>query len=119
MLELTPCLNSLLAHFVISSPCYSRTTGWKRILFAEAPRNAINIFTLYTLYDNTAKIRAAVNVESGTVLQFLGSLLLAASTSIFIVSFLTTMLALIIYIPLMLEIQGNLKEYCCHKIDKR
>ena len=28
-------------------------------------------------------------------------------------------IAFIIYIPLLSVIQGNLKEYCCHKIDKR
>jgi len=41
-----------------------------------------------------------------TVLVFLGSLCLL-------------ILAAICYVPLLCYIQGNLKEYCCHKVDKR
>ena len=28
-------------------------------------------------------------------------------------------IAAVMYVPLLCYIQGNLKEYCCHKIDKR
>jgi len=45
------------------------------------------------------------------------------STSFVLLSWLMTgislLIAFIIYIPLLSVIQGNLKEYCCHKIDKR
>lgn len=40
-----------------------------------------------------------------TVLIFVGSLLLLIAAAIF-------------YIPLLCSIRGNLKEYCCHKVDK-
>ncbi|KAI8820379.1 uncharacterized protein EV422DRAFT_530670 [Fimicolochytrium jonesii] len=35
------------------------------------------------------------------------------------ISFLMTIVAALIYIPLLMKIRGNLKEYCCHKVDKR
>ncbi|KAF9406364.1 hypothetical protein BGZ94_003142, partial [Podila epigama] len=37
----------------------------------------------------------------------------------FAMSLLMLIAAVIMYIPLVSHIQGNLKEYCCHKIDKR
>lgn len=37
---------------------------------------------------------------------------------IFLGSFIFLLLAAIIYVPLLCYIQGNLKEYCCHKTDK-
>jgi hypothetical protein len=39
--------------------------------------------------------------------------------ALFIGSCLRLLLALVMYIPLLFRIRGNLKEYCAHKIDKR
>lgn len=37
---------------------------------------------------------------------------------IFAISLAMLIVAGICYIPLLAHIQGNLKEYCCHKVDK-
>lgn len=38
---------------------------------------------------------------------------------IFAISAICLMAAAVVYVPLLCTIQGNLKEYCCHKVDKR
>jgi len=37
---------------------------------------------------------------------------------IFIGSLLLLIVAAVLYVPLLCYIRGNLKEYCCHKVDK-
>lgn len=99
--------------------------SWKQVLLADGPRQTINALTLYAIYlvkrdnpgpwydiskwfdNNTSLSTSLLTVTTFlTVLVFAGSLL-----------FLIT--AGICYIPLLCHIQGNLKEYCCHKVDKR
>lgn len=41
------------------------------------------------------------------------------TVAVFAGSLLLLIVAAICYIPLLLHIRGNLKEYCCHKVDKR
>lgn len=98
--------------------------GWKRLLLADAPRQVINALTLYSFgkaFNFTTDISKYYNNSSGefsivragvlctmifTVVVWCGSAILLA-------------IAAFMYIPLLCYIQGNLKEYCCHKIDKR
>ncbi|KAG6855089.1 hypothetical protein C0991_006018 [Blastosporella zonata] len=98
--------------------------SWKRILLADAPRQTINALTLYAIYlvkhkngnwydintwfaNNTSLSTSLLTVTTFlTVLVFSGSLLILVAAGI-------------CYIPLLCHIQGNLKEYCCHKVDKR
>ncbi|KAG6837536.1 hypothetical protein H0H93_007717 [Arthromyces matolae] len=99
--------------------------SWKRVLLADAPRQTINALTLYAIYlvkkdnpghwydiskwfaNNKSTSTSLLTVTTFlTVLVFAGSLLLL-------------IIAGICYIPLLCHIQGNLKEYCCHKVDKR
>lgn len=40
------------------------------------------------------------------------------TVTVFVGSLLLLIMAAILYIPLLCYIQGNLKEYCCHKVDK-
>jgi hypothetical protein len=40
------------------------------------------------------------------------------TTIVFAGSLLLLIIAALCYIPLLCYIQGNLKEYCCHKVDK-
>ncbi|KAG5343036.1 hypothetical protein C0989_000026 [Termitomyces sp. Mn162] len=98
---------------------------WKRVLLADAPRQTINALTLYAIYlvkhknpgkwydigkwfaNNKSLSTSLLTVTTFlTVLVFAGSLLLL-------------IMAGICYVPLLCHIQGNLKEYCCHKVDKR
>ncbi|KAF5369777.1 hypothetical protein D9758_001155 [Tetrapyrgos nigripes] len=97
--------------------------SWKRVLLADGPRQTINALTLYAIYlshkddgdwwdiqkyfDNNSLSTSALTVTTFfTVVVFLGSLLLL-------------IVAGICYVPLLMHIRGNLKEYCCHKVDKR
>jgi len=97
--------------------------GWKRLLLADCPRQAINALTLYAVYlvkkdnkgawydvrkyfkDNSNSTSALTVSSFFTVAVCAGSLILL-------------MVAAICYVPLLMHIRGNLKEYCCHKVDK-
>ncbi|KAK7695488.1 hypothetical protein QCA50_000124 [Cerrena zonata] len=97
--------------------------SWKRLLLADGPRQTINALTLYGFYlskQNSGEwwdlskyfnsddlVASALTVSTAfTVLIFAGSLLLLVAAGV-------------CYIPLLCHIRGNLKEYCCHKVDKR
>jgi len=98
--------------------------SWKRLLLADGPRQVINALTLWSIYLSKQKepgnwydvtkyfrgqklsISALTVTTFFTVLVFAGSMLLLIAAAIF-------------YIPLLCYIQGNLKEYVCHKVDKR
>jgi hypothetical protein len=41
------------------------------------------------------------------------------STAIFIISIVSSFIAICLYFPLICSIKGNLKEYICHKVEKR
>ncbi|KAH8830743.1 hypothetical protein DL96DRAFT_1707542 [Flagelloscypha sp. PMI_526] len=80
---------------------------WKRLLLSDAPRQTINILTLYAVYFNSSLSTSALTITTVfTVTIFIGSMLLLVA-------------ACLCYIPLLMHIRGNLKEYCCHKVDKR
>ncbi|KAJ3567790.1 hypothetical protein NP233_g6132 [Leucocoprinus birnbaumii] len=100
--------------------------SWKRLLLADGPRQTINGLTLYAVWlvknaenpdtswweiskyfkGNSLSTSALTVTSFFTVVVFAGSLLLL-------------IVAGIAYVPLLLHIRGNLKEYCCHKVDKR
>lgn len=114
--------------------------GWKRLLFADGPRQVINALTLYSLYLSKEDKGPWYDVSkyfSGNTLVTSG---LTVSTAFTVLVFAISVFALIVagicYIPLLCYIQGNLKvcsifvfavyhleflcqqEYCCHKVDK-
>ncbi|KAH7920803.1 hypothetical protein BV22DRAFT_1132794 [Leucogyrophana mollusca] len=97
--------------------------SWKRLLLSDGPRQTINALTLYSIYlakrdngswydvskyfaGNSLSTSALTVTTFFTFVIFAGSLLLLICAGIF-------------YIPLLCYIQGNLKEYVCHKVDKR
>lgn len=103
------------AFYMRSRSLYSpRYTGWKRLLLVEAPRNMISIFTLYFAYK-----RIFEKGNSANLIATVGLALITMSTAFFVFSALTTVIALYMYLPLVMDVQGNLKEYVCHKINKR
>jgi len=96
---------------------------WKRVLLADGPRQTINALTLWSIYlskknkgswydvskyfeGNPLSVSALTVTTFFTVVVFIGSLLLL-------------IVAAVCYIPLLCYIRGNLKEYVCHKVDKR
>jgi hypothetical protein len=103
---------------------YFTLKNWKRLLLAEAPRQVINVVTLQALVPKWIQIRnGSVTFDndalgSGTLQKVLTGTM-AFSVLVFTISFISVIIAAILYIPLLCHIRGNLKEYCCHKIDKR
>ncbi|KAL7754470.1 GTP-binding protein [Sorochytrium milnesiophthora] len=101
--------------------------GWKRLLFAEAPRQVINFASLAVgLYSINGAAYANWNfkkmfhwVMSNDVTQRFSLAVMAFVFTVWVLNVLFTLFAAIIYIPLLCRIRGNLKEYVCHIIDKR
>ncbi|KAG8692555.1 hypothetical protein FRC09_011127, partial [Ceratobasidium sp. 395] len=93
--------------------------GWKRLLLADGPRQSINALILYSFWqvkkswDPTDYVNSKDLLTSGLFLTMLFTVLVFAG------SVLLLIVAAFCYVPLLCYIQGNLKEYCCHKVDKR
>ncbi|ORX35903.1 hypothetical protein BD324DRAFT_581368 [Kockovaella imperatae] len=99
---------------------YFTFKDWKRLLLADGPRQSINGLILFSFalashfqtsnlseyYDGSPITAMLLLAMIATVLIFLGSLILL-------------IVAAILYVPFLCYIQGNLKEYVCHKVDKR
>ncbi|CAH1762061.1 8607_t:CDS:2 [Entrophospora sp. SA101] len=95
--------------------------GWKRLLFAEAPRQVINGFTLFTIFKSN-KSRKYFDLdayESISNVQTFAVFVMMFTVCALIISATMLIFAFLLYIPLLCHIRGNLKEFCCHKIDKR
>ncbi|KAJ1654407.1 Potassium transporter [Dispira simplex] len=97
--------------------------SWKRVLFAESPRQVVSGIALVTKAINAAQKRntkwlslSTYGKDTATQMSFLVMLF---TFVIYFISLMIMLAAFIIYIPLVIDIQGNLKEYCCHKVDKR
>ncbi|KAI8977364.1 hypothetical protein BDF20DRAFT_913699 [Mycotypha africana] len=97
--------------------------GWKKILLAEAPRQVINVVTLKTIIPKWIQINNGLIISNESLgkntVQRLMTGTMIFSTAIFAMSFILLCAAAVIYLPVLCHIQGNLKEYCCHKVDKR
>lgn len=97
----------------------SGLSGWKRLLLADAPRQVINGLTLYSFgkaFNFTTDVSKYID---GSVIRAIILVTMIFTVVIWIGSFILLLIAAFMYIPLLCYIQGNLKEYCCHKIDKR
>jgi len=98
--------------------------SWKRVLLSDGPRQSINALTLYAIYmskksnrgewyDLTKYFRGNTVIASALTLSTLFTVLIFAGSLLLLIA------AALLYVPLLCHIQGNLKEYCCHKVDKR
>jgi len=97
------------------------SSGWKRLLLAEGPRQVLNAITLYSVAKNEDfsfdihKYQQEFTTVQGVVMSFM-----LLTVSIWALSFIRLLVAGLLYWPLLVcHIRGNLKEYCCHKVDKR
>lgn len=89
------------------------------MLLADAPRQVINAITLYsfgTALHWTTDISAYYD---GSVFKAGILVTMIFTVVVWVVSALLLLAAALMYVPLLCYIQGNLKEYCCHKVDKR
>ncbi|KAH9943337.1 uncharacterized protein BXZ73DRAFT_40318 [Epithele typhae] len=96
--------------------------SWKRILFADGPRQSINALTLYAFYLSKEDDGDWYDIKKyfqGTYITSALTVSTAFTVTVFAISLLMLIVAGICYIPLLMHIQGNLKEYCCYKVDKR
>ncbi|KAF8639946.1 hypothetical protein AX17_001196 [Amanita inopinata Kibby_2008] len=97
--------------------------SWKRLILSDGPRQAINSLTLYALYLSKKDQGAWYDVSKYFGGNSFSTSALTVTTLFTVVVFAGSLLILIVaaicYIPLLCHIQGNLKEYCCHQVDKR
>ncbi|EJD48558.1 hypothetical protein AURDEDRAFT_112975 [Auricularia subglabra TFB-10046 SS5] len=94
---------------------------WKRLLLADGPRQVINGLTLYAIYLSKRDLGpwddfAKYSSNYVTTLLLISTLF---TVIIFLGSLLILIAAALCYVPLLCYIRGNLKEFCCHKVDKR
>ncbi|KAJ3111131.1 hypothetical protein HK100_002799 [Physocladia obscura] len=107
---------------------------WKRLFLAEFPRiyiYAMNMYDLLHSYIPPAQKYSNPIVQFTYAIVNVGQLrqsdpigvatftLSLFSLSIWFISFCAIVVAFFAYFPLLYMIRGNLKEYVCHKIDKR
>ncbi|KAJ6599176.1 hypothetical protein DFH09DRAFT_1356278 [Mycena vulgaris] len=98
--------------------------SWKRVLLADGPRQTINALTLYAVWlakhNNPGSAWDVTKYFTGNSVS---TSLLTVTTLFTVIVFIGSLGLLIVagicYIPLLCYIRGNLKEYCCHKVDKR
>ncbi|KAF0528113.1 pheromone-regulated K+ transporter prm6 [Gigaspora margarita] len=77
------------------------TLGWKRLVFAEAPRQAISAFTLYSIVPlSQAKKYYDIASYGEDTIQRLVIVLMAFSLFIFLISAIKLISAVLLYIPL-------------------
>jgi len=90
---------------------------------ADGPRQSINALTLYAVYmskknnkgdwyDVTKYFRGNTVVATALTLSTLLTVLIFAGSLLLLIA------AALLYVPVLCRIRGNLKEYCCHKVDK-
>lgn len=91
--------------------------GWKRLIFCDGPRQVINAFILFAIYQQKG-VHTNLKIYGGLYRQASIAVILFTVT-VFVVSLLLLLFAFLLYLPLLCKIRGNLKEYCCHIIDKR
>ncbi|WVQ75781.1 hypothetical protein IAR50_005414 [Cryptococcus sp. DSM 104548] len=94
--------------------------NWKRLILADGPRQSINGILLYAFASannfQTSDIPAYWDGSAVTALLLFSMIF---TVLIFAGSLLMLLFAAVAYVPLLCYIQGNLKEYVCHKVDKR
>ncbi|CAD6892743.1 unnamed protein product [Tilletia controversa] len=93
--------------------------GWKRLLVADGPRQVINAFVLFSVAAEHKFTSDVYQYYQGNVLSGVMLITMIFTVVVFAASAFLLAVAALMYIPLIVYIKGNLKEYCCHKIDKR
>ncbi len=94
--------------------------GWKRLLVADGPRQTINALTLFNFARcKHFSLSFSDYTDNGNILTTVLLLTMIFTVVVFAASLILLLIACFMYLPLFFYIRGNLKEYCCHKIDKR
>jgi len=100
---------------------FFRLKTWKTLIIAEGPRQVINAVTLWAmLYEKyDLDVEAALFETQSSMSKQMAFILMTFTLGIFVIYFTMLVLAFLLYIPLLISIRGNLKEYVCHLVDKR
>ncbi|PWN19288.1 hypothetical protein BCV69DRAFT_251608, partial [Microstroma glucosiphilum] len=93
--------------------------GWKRLVVADGPRQVINGLTLYGLILVSGYSTNVEDYYGGNIITGIMLLTMIFTLVVFTGSAILLAIASIMYLPLLCYMKGNLKEFCCHKIDKR
>ncbi|KAI9358498.1 hypothetical protein BD770DRAFT_343934 [Pilaira anomala] len=99
--------------------------GWKKIIIAQGPRQIIAGFTVYAILSSALIVDGKFQFSTDWDKygkdwpQRLALFSMSFTCILWILATLQIFLAVLLYFPVLCQIQGNLKEYCCHKIDKR
>lgn len=95
-------------------------------MLADAPRQVINASILYQTFHGKVDWNKPATffqwneiLDSPSIVKQITLGAMIFTVIMFAFSLLMLVAAVLMYIPLVSHIQGNLKEYCCHKIDKR
>ncbi|KAF9571070.1 hypothetical protein EC968_001054 [Mortierella alpina] len=100
--------------------CFFTFRNWKRLVLADLPRQVINAFILYQTFEpHSGELFQWGKIFKNDVYKMISIGAMIFTVVMCAMSVLMLVAAVILYIPLVSHIQGNLKEYCCHKIDKR
>ena len=87
------------------------------MLFIRLPRQVLNLVTSYNLA-RTIRGRRLNNGAIGFRI-WAAYLTVDFSFNLWFASFVGTVIACLLYIPVLCHIQGNLKEYVCRTIDQQ
>ncbi|RKP10097.1 hypothetical protein THASP1DRAFT_13322 [Thamnocephalis sphaerospora] len=100
---------------------YFTLKGWKRMIFADGPRQFLNALTLWDLMFPNGQFDWRPLLPNGAAdfAKRAAFFTTTLSFCLWALSAILTAIACILYVPLLCNIRGNLKEYVCHKIDKR
>lgn len=91
-------------------------------MLADGPRQCINGIILYTIakvYDFNFDWSTLSKYWGGSAVTALLLFAMITTVLLFLIGFISLCIAAVLYVPLLCYIQGNLKEYVCHKVDKR
>ncbi|ORZ30719.1 hypothetical protein BCR44DRAFT_133792 [Catenaria anguillulae PL171] len=110
---------------------FFRLKDWKRLMFAETPRHLVNfLFLSHHIIKNgtvgkSFEMMRFVRKEFGgsditsTITSRMGVIIMAFVFTMYAINLISTIIASLLYLPLLCKIRGNLKEYVCSRIDKR
>lgn len=100
-------------HSFPQSVTAEHSSGWKRLLLADGPRQSINALTLYAFYLSKQNKGDWYDISKYFAGNDLVTTALTISTAFTVLVFAGSLLLLIMaafcYIPLLCHIQGNLK----------
>lgn len=93
---------------------------WKRVILSDGPRQSINALILYTIAKNfNFSFDYLPQYWDNSVITALLFWAMVTTVVLFAFGLAKILLSGALYLPLLCYIQGNLKEYVCHKVDKR